>query len=262
MKGKIINKKTYTYTGDREDKAHQICAVLNNYYNDVLINKKILDLGCGDGEIGRYFSQWNNVVLADIEDQRIVQTTKFVELDEDGDLPFKDKSFDIVLSNHVIEHLGHENLNSHQKHLEEIKRVLKIGGICYFATPNKNYPIEPHHKLPLMHYFYDFGDIQLLSQGDMRKLFHKVEFGYKEYTMWIVRKLKGYDAPEWLSFIMPTNVFILIKGDNSGFICAWCGVQTKHPQGSMKFPVCKRCYKERYLNDNEYHKDYNKLVGY
>jgi len=62
-------------------------------------------------------------------------------------LPFKDKAFDIVYSNSVIEHLG--NFVSQQAFAREIARV----GVRYYVqTPNKWFPVEPHLLTPFIHY--------------------------------------------------------------------------------------------------------------
>jgi len=48
------------------------------------------------------------------------------------ELPFKNNSFDLITSNMVIEHLDNPDVQ-----FAEINRVLKIGGIFVFHTPNK-----------------------------------------------------------------------------------------------------------------------------
>ena len=62
-------------------------------------------------------------------------------------MPFPDNYFDIVVSNHVVEHVSNQNL-----HFSEMARVLKPNGIVYFATPNRLWPWEVHYQLPLIHY--------------------------------------------------------------------------------------------------------------
>jgi ubiquinone/menaquinone biosynthesis C-methylase UbiE len=47
-------------------------------------------------------------------------------------LPFPDNSFDLITSNMVFEHL-----NNPQQQLNEISRILKVGGKLIFHTPNK-----------------------------------------------------------------------------------------------------------------------------
>ena len=62
-------------------------------------------------------------------------------------LPFPDKSFDVVFSNSVIEHLG--DPRKHEQYAREIARV----GVRYFVqTPNRWFPIEPHLLTPLVHF--------------------------------------------------------------------------------------------------------------
>lgn len=61
-------------------------------------------------------------------------------------LPFPDKSFDIVFSNAVIEHVSREG---QQQMAQEIVRV---GRSWFVTTPNFWYPIELHHKLPLFQF--------------------------------------------------------------------------------------------------------------
>lgn len=62
-------------------------------------------------------------------------------------LPFKDKAFDVVYSNSVIEHLS----NAESQHLfaTECRRV----GVRYYVqTPNKWFPVEPHLLTPIVHW--------------------------------------------------------------------------------------------------------------
>ncbi|PIR92980.1 SAM-dependent methyltransferase [Candidatus Falkowbacteria bacterium CG10_big_fil_rev_8_21_14_0_10_43_10] len=61
--------------------------------------------------------------------------------------PFTDKSFDIIWSNAVWEHIiGRE---SQLNFLREIKRV---GCKAFITTPNRFFPVEVHTRLPLLHY--------------------------------------------------------------------------------------------------------------
>lgn len=55
-------------------------------------------------------------------------------------LPFKDDTFDIVTCNFVLEHA-----QSPTKIIEEMVRVLRVGGFCYLNIPNYLYPLEQHY---------------------------------------------------------------------------------------------------------------------
>ena len=62
-------------------------------------------------------------------------------------LPFRDKSFDVIYSNAVVEHLpDHE---AQQRFAAEVVRVVRG---WFVTTPNLYYPIEPHYHLPLVQF--------------------------------------------------------------------------------------------------------------
>jgi hypothetical protein len=75
-------------------------------------------------------------------------------------LPFPDKSFDIVYSNAVLEHLPGSDLV--QRFAAEVQRV---GRGWFVTTPNFWYPFDPHYHLPF---------VQLLQQGAQRSLVRKL----------------------------------------------------------------------------------------
>ena len=125
----------------RVQKAKKISAVIEDYIGVKTVNLKILDIGVGNGEIAQYLAEIGNEVYGvDLQDilnikNRLFHFTQVV----DECLPFKDDYFDIVISNHVVEHTSNPKL-----HIKEIKRVMRGGGICYFATPNRYFPYEVH----------------------------------------------------------------------------------------------------------------------
>jgi hypothetical protein len=73
---------------------------------------------------------------------------KFVRGDG-RDLPFDDKTFDLVFSSAVIEHVG--SFENQQKFLSECCRVSKK--YVFMTTPNKWHPIEFHTAVPFLHWF-------------------------------------------------------------------------------------------------------------
>lgn len=62
--------------------------------------------------------------------------------------PFKNNSFDFVWSNAVIEHVG--DRRRQELFVSEMFRVAKKKLV--FTTPDKNFPIELHTKLPFIHW--------------------------------------------------------------------------------------------------------------
>ena len=106
---------------NRIRKAQMIEAIISDYRNAPIENKRILDIGCGNGDISSYFGEKNNQFGVDVSDRRKDSNSNFVFKQVDSEaLPFEDNAVDIVITHHVI-----EQVSSHDKHIEEIKRVLK-----------------------------------------------------------------------------------------------------------------------------------------
>ena len=63
-------------------------------------------------------------------------------------LPFEDKTFEIVYSNSVIEHLGH-----YSRQESFAKEVRRVGQRYYVQTPNRKFLVEPHLLTPFIHFF-------------------------------------------------------------------------------------------------------------
>lgn len=128
----------------RVRKAERIEAVLQVFGQD-LGSKDVLDVGTGSGMIASYFqARVRTIWSVDVLDERADKDFPF-RLIQSESLPFDDASFDVVISNHVIEHVDDQ-----LRHLQEIARVLRPDGVCYLATPNKFWPIEPHFALPFL----------------------------------------------------------------------------------------------------------------
>ena len=113
---------------------------------------RMLEIGTGSGGIAHYFATHPtiscNVTAVDVVDQRMIHDGFVFTLVNDTYLPFEDGEFDVVLSNHVIEHVGSENAQA--CHLQEIHRVMSSEGIGYVATPNRWMIIEPHYRLAFL----------------------------------------------------------------------------------------------------------------
>lgn len=114
--------------------------------------RRLLEIGTGSGGIAHYFATHADLKLqvdaVDVVDSRRIQDAYRFTLVRGVDLPFADASFDYVISNHVIEHVGEreDQLN----HLREIRRVMKPGARAYLAVPNRWMLIEPHYRLAFL----------------------------------------------------------------------------------------------------------------
>jgi ubiquinone/menaquinone biosynthesis C-methylase UbiE len=110
---------------------------------------RMLEVGTGSGGIAQYFGMHSQlrceVDAVDLHDNRLVTEGYRYHQVQDTQLPFADESFDVVLTNHVIEHVGDER--AQRKHLAELHRVLRPDGVGYLAVPNRWMLVEPHYKL-------------------------------------------------------------------------------------------------------------------
>jgi 2-polyprenyl-3-methyl-5-hydroxy-6-metoxy-1,4-benzoquinol methylase len=142
---------------DRESrvrKAHKIATILARRTS--LDGATVIESGTGAGVIPAALAEVvgssGRVVSVDVADYRTVTDGFEFHLVSGVDLPFTDGSpdggFDVAVSNHVIEHVG--DASAQQHHVQELVRVLRPGGIGYLATPNRNFPIEPHFKVPFL----------------------------------------------------------------------------------------------------------------
>lgn len=130
----------------RTRKADKIIRVLRQRTD--LKNARILDIGTGSGHMPEYFARYaKEVVSVDVVDERRIKKGFTFKLVKDEHLPFKESSFDIVISNHVIEHVQNQQL-----HIDEVFRVLKDGGFVYFATPNRYWITDPHYRIPFINW--------------------------------------------------------------------------------------------------------------
>jgi ubiquinone/menaquinone biosynthesis C-methylase UbiE len=60
-------------------------------------------------------------------------------------LPFKDNTFDYIISSHVLEHVSKDK---GEMYFSEISRILKKGGTAVIGTPNRKYCQNLFHKNP------------------------------------------------------------------------------------------------------------------
>lgn len=113
---------------------------------------RLLEAGTGAGGIAHYFATHPRlrceVDAVDVHDNRqVTEGYRFHHVSSTR-LPFKDGQFDVVLTNHVIEHVGDEK--EQRLHLAELHRVLRRGGVGYLAVPSRWMLVEPHYQLAFL----------------------------------------------------------------------------------------------------------------
>lgn len=143
MKGYTLGKSPKN-PASRQKKVSKIVKIVSQEKN--LAQTTLLDIGTGAGFIAAGLAKKAKAVKSvDVVDYRTIKQGYEFKLVKGAELPFPAKTFDIVVSNQVIEHIADAN-----KHLSEIARVLKGDGIVYLASPNKWWISDPHYKLPFI----------------------------------------------------------------------------------------------------------------
>jgi len=103
--------------------------LVEKFFDSVEKNKKILDLGCGEGVLVKKFKKEGyNIVGADFNYE-----SKNVLKRDILDTGFDNNSFDVVLCLDVLEHL---DFDQQILALKEIKRTLKPEGTLVLTLPN------------------------------------------------------------------------------------------------------------------------------
>ena len=115
---------------------------LNRYYftTQFVENKDVLDIACGSGYGSDLLlkSGARSVIGVDISQEAIEYCKKqydnidFIQGDVKS-IPLPDNSVDVVVSFETIEHVDAE---AQSGFMDEIKRVLKTGGLLVISTPN------------------------------------------------------------------------------------------------------------------------------
>jgi ubiquinone/menaquinone biosynthesis C-methylase UbiE len=114
------------------------------------LNEKmvVLDAGCGKaGILGKYAGEAKTVVGIDADKESLKANTLLNNLIVGNleELPFKDKSFDLIACQWVLEHLKEP-----QRALKDFNRALKKGGQLIIVTPNVyNYVMILSRLMPL-----------------------------------------------------------------------------------------------------------------
>lgn len=171
----------------RERKAKTMVTVLQDYFSVDLKSLTLLDVGTSTGIIVNYLSRYfGKVVAIDIDRPAVMYAGKnfskknlVFSVADSQHICLPDETMDVIICAHIYEHVP-----SAVRLMDEIHRVLKPNGICYFAAGNRLQLIEPHYRLPLLsalprplaHIFF-----RLAGKGS--------RYYEKHFTYWGLKKL-------------------------------------------------------------------------
>ncbi len=205
----------------------------------------LLDIGCSTGFMTRLYGQsFGEVVGIDIDEGAVRYAQKNNSgvnirylVSDSMDTGFDDESFDVISCTHIYEHVPDS-----ERLLSEIYRLLKTGGICYFAAGNRLVLIEGHYGLPLLSvvpkplahlylkilrrgtYYYE----NHLTYRGLKRLVSSFEIN--DYTLKVIEDPERYHAQDMIRpgsvkqkivlgllkvayFVSPTYIWVLKKGD-------------------------------------------------
>ena len=194
----------------RRRKAMKVLAVLEDYLGD-LNSLRCLDIGCSKGLMTKHYAEkFQKVVGIDIDKTAVefaIQNNSSSNLEfyvEDClSTGFDDESFDVVICTQIYEHVPDS-----RKLMSEIYRLLRAGGICYFAAANRLHLFEGHYNLPLLSvipkslaHIY----LRILRRGDFYYENHLTFWGLKQlvseftvidYTREVIKDPEKYHLTE------------------------------------------------------------------
>jgi SAM-dependent methyltransferase len=133
---------------------------------------QLLDVGYSDREfsatdnfIEKHYPYPARITALGIEDPtdfgRRYPDVRVVQY-EGRTFPFPDKTFDVVWSNAVVEHVG-----GRDEQVQFLREVARVGRRAWVTTPNRFFPIEVHTRRLLLHWMpKEWFDRYLRRRGD------------------------------------------------------------------------------------------------
>lgn len=142
--------------------------MLRNRWPGLGPNTRILDLGCGAGDMVRILRQRGYLAVgSDLEVPESGNADLFLALDPStGRIATGDGSFDVVISNQVLEHVM-----DLPAVFQEIRRILRPGGVSMHAFPSRWSLVEQHVNIPLGGVFRSHAYLRLWAWLGVRNQF-------------------------------------------------------------------------------------------
>lgn len=200
----------------RRQKARKTLSVIKDFLTarNISTNRlTLLDIGCSTGFMTNlYRESFGSVIGIDIDQSAIsyakahfsCENAEFLVRDS-METGFQDDTFDVVTCTQIYEHVP-----DCKRLITEIRRILKPGGICYFAAGNRLQWMEPHYRLPLLSVFpksIAHHYLRLTRRGSHYYETHLSYWGLKrlvadfetfDYTLQVIRNPQRFSATEMI----------------------------------------------------------------
>jgi SAM-dependent methyltransferase len=227
----------------RRAKARKLLSVILHFLGrDDLSGLRVADVGCSAGFIADELALAGGSTIGfDIDQPGLAKAAgSFGErvlftLANGERLPVPDGSIDVIVFNHIYEHVVDPDLV-----VSELHRVLSDDGVVYFGLANRLGIVEPHHKLPFLSYLPPrLGDryVRLLGKGDhyyerlkTRPSLRRLVRGFEvwDYTFSVIREPERFLSDDIvpgplkrlptaalrpLGLVIPTYIWAASKND-------------------------------------------------
>lgn len=188
-------------------------AVEARFYQDIVLESPVLDLGCGDGLFSKItFDRILDVGLdpwmGPLRSAHGSKRYRLVVQASGTEIPFPNKHFHSVISNSVLEHIPNVDAV-----LVELARIIKPGGVFLFCVPNQNYLLNLSVSA-----LFDRCALKSLAES-YRSLFNKISRHYHCDTpdIWKKRLGKvGFGVERHWNYFSPSALHVLEWGHYFG----------------------------------------------
>ncbi|MDX1393959.1 MAG: class I SAM-dependent methyltransferase [Gemmatimonadota bacterium] len=187
------------YRASRADRAEVILHLLHDEFEAA---GRIADVGSGTGimKTALEIASRKPITGFELDVQFVVDRNRVVGADAVR-LPVRDGTFDLVILNHIYEHVGDQ-----PGLFREAWRVLRDGGTAYVSAGNRFAVMEPHYRLPFLSWLprgvadrylratgrgSGYEGVAFLTYGRLTGIMRAAGFGVRDITGRALEELLG-----------------------------------------------------------------------
>jgi ubiquinone/menaquinone biosynthesis C-methylase UbiE len=195
----------------RRAKARKLLGVLRHFLGrSHLDGLRVADVGCSAGFIADELADAGGLTVGiDIDEPGLAKAShrfgdRVLFVLGDGErLPVADRSLDVIVFNHIYEHVVEPDAV-----FTELHRVLADNGALYLGLANRLGILEPHHRLPFLSYLpTPLADLYVRLSGRGDKYYERLRtrptlrglargFTVWDYTLSVIREPQLFASEE------------------------------------------------------------------